>query len=239
MTSSSFRLSASIPVIPMRKWKERPPVPVTVKLIYLSLGSTFWTNDGTTWGGKGRRKRWDGNIQTMDDHWGGDGQKDDDCGEMGREMMREGLCMWDMEVVLLSVVAVGCWWWREWGGIDLSSCSSPSWFQDHNPAGWCFQPHYWRHMISRGSCLWGKTGLHICPRRNAMVPESASSPGVWKQITWCLRNIPMHVSRKTEQNKPSPPEGQEMWSASLSTGEVKPRWRSLAFANEETQKLLI
>lgn len=33
------------------------------------------------------------------------------------------------------------------------------------------------------------------------------------QITWYLRNIPMSVSRKTEQNKPSPPERQEMWSA--------------------------
>lgn len=50
----------------------------------------------------------------MDDHCTGDGQKDDDCGEMGREMMREmnkGLCMWTWKRCCWLWWWLGCWWW--------------------------------------------------------------------------------------------------------------------------------
>ena len=50
----------------------------------------------------------------------------------------------------------------------------------------------------------------------------------------------MYVSRKTEQNKIPPPGRQEMWSAFFEhRGRRGQDERSLAFTNEETQKLLI
>lgn len=176
-------------------------------------------------------------------HCGGGGQKDNDWGEdeqcndrcEGHRVLWSGSWRW------------WCWlwgWWGVgdcgWGGVDIPSCFRSFEFQDHNPAGWCLQPRWCWHMISCGSCFWGQRELHICPRRNSMVSESASSPGLWKQVTWYLRNVPMYISRKPEQNKLPPPGWQEMWSAFF---EHQGGWsqdeRSLAFTNEEVQKLLI
>lgn len=109
MTSSSFRLTSSISVIPVRELKEWPSVPVTVTLIYLSLGSTFWTNDGTTWVERERKEVWWEDLdQRWPLQWGwpegwwlwGDGQGNDEGDEHRAVHV-------DMEVVLLAVVAVG------------------------------------------------------------------------------------------------------------------------------------
>lgn len=74
-----------------------------------------------------------------------------------------------------------------------------------------------------------------------LVSESASSPRLWRQITWQLGNVPMHVrEKKSEQNKCPPPGWQEVWSASSEhRGGEKHDQGSLAFTNEQARKLLI
>lgn len=79
-----------------------------------------------------------------------------------------------------------------------------------------------------------------------LAPESASSPQPWRQITWQLGNIPMHVRKKSlSKTSVIPPAPHPQMAGSVvsflsAPGEVKKQDEgSLAFTNEEAQKLLI
>lgn len=88
--------------------KRTAPVPVTNMLKYwVHILDQWWNHLG--WERERKEVWWD---QTMDDHCSGDGQKDDDCGEMGREMMRRCACgTWKW----------CCWLWWQWSAGDGES----------------------------------------------------------------------------------------------------------------------